>query len=119
MSNSRLARQRVPLGHAEELALPPSPGHVLNLIFSGVEAQPFTIDITSDTTNGTVGFIPDSEADINFNFCAPNLRISGLAMGYQSVAVSAVPLPAAAWLFGSALLGLIGYSKRKGAKAHA
>ncbi len=33
--------------------------------------------------------------------------------------ISPVPLPAAAWLFGSALLGLIGYSKRKGAKAHA
>ena len=33
--------------------------------------------------------------------------------------VSAVPLPAAAWLFGSALLGLIGYSRRKVAKAHA
>ncbi len=27
--------------------------------------------------------------------------------------ISAVPIPAAAWLFGSGLLGLIGYSKRK------
>jgi len=34
-------------------------------------------------------------------------------------APSPVPLPAAAWLFGSALLGLIGYSRRKVAKAHA
>jgi hypothetical protein len=33
--------------------------------------------------------------------------------------ISPVPLPAAAWLFGSALLGLIGYSRRKVAKAHA
>ena len=33
--------------------------------------------------------------------------------------VSPVPLPAAAWLFGSALLGLIGYSRRKGASTHA
>ena len=33
--------------------------------------------------------------------------------------ISPVPLPAAAWLFGSALLGLIGYSKRKGAKSNA
>jgi len=106
-------------GIASGLALPPSPGHVFNLIFNGVEAQPFTIDITSDTINGTVGFIPDSEGDINFNLYAPNWRISGLDMGYQSIEVSAVPLPAAAWLFGSALLGLIGYSKRKGAKAHA
>ena len=29
------------------------------------------------------------------------------------VAVSAVPVPAAAWLFGSALIGLIGFSKRR------
>ena len=33
--------------------------------------------------------------------------------------VSPVPLPATAWLFGSALLGLIGYSRRKGAKTNA
>ena len=38
---------------------------------------------------------------------------------WTPAAVSAVPLPAAAWLFGSALLGLIGYSKRKGAKSNA
>ena len=41
---------------------------------------------------------------------------SGLTTTTQ---ISPVPLPAAAWLFGSALLGLIGYSKRKGAKTHA
>ena len=33
--------------------------------------------------------------------------------------LSAVPLPASAWLFGSALLGLICYSRRKGAKSNA
>ena len=97
----------------------PNPANVFNLHFTNIEAQPFTIDITSDTINGTVGFIPDSEGDIGFYLYAPNWRISGLDMGYQSVEVSAVPLPAAAWLFGSALLGLIGYSKRKGAKTHA
>jgi hypothetical protein len=32
---------------------------------------------------------------------------------YGSLSVSAVPLPAAAWLFGSALLGLIAVAKRK------
>ena len=39
--------------------------------------------------------------------------------GVATPVVSPVPLPAAAWLFGSALLGLIGYSKRKGAKSNA
>ena len=43
------------------------------------------------------------------------------SFGYQSglANISPVPLPAAAWLFGSALLGLIGYSRRKGAKTNA
>ena len=35
------------------------------------------------------------------------------ATEYGSLSVSAVPLPAAAWLFGSALLGLIAVAKRK------
>ena len=38
---------------------------------------------------------------------------------WSPTAVSPVPLPAATWLFGSALLGLIGYSRRKRAKTHA
>lgn len=33
------------------------------------------------------------------------------------VSVSSVPVPAAVWLFGSALMGLTGISRRKGAKA--
>ncbi len=33
--------------------------------------------------------------------------------GVALVRVSSVPLPAAAWLFGSGLLGLIGVAKRK------
>jgi len=32
---------------------------------------------------------------------------------FAGIEVSAVPIPAAAWLFGSALIGLIGFSKRK------
>ncbi len=36
-----------------------------------------------------------------------------LAASFDNVQVSTVPLPAAAWLFGSSILGLIGFSKRK------
>ncbi len=36
-----------------------------------------------------------------------------LAASFDNVQVSTVPLPAAVWLFGSGLLGLIGFSKRK------
>jgi len=42
---------------------------------------------------------------------------SGLGFSIDSVNVSTVPVPAAVWLFGSGLLGLIGFSKRKKALA--
>jgi hypothetical protein len=32
-----------------------------------------------------------------------------------SLSITAVPVPAAAWMFGSALLGLIGVNRRKSA----
>lgn len=38
---------------------------------------------------------------------------SGFNYDLQLTAVSAVPLPAAAWLFGSGLIGLIGFARRK------
>ena len=98
---------------------PPNPANVFDLYFTDIEAQPFTIDITSDTINGTVGFIPDSDGDMQFNLYAPNWRISGLDMGYQAVAVSAVPLPAAAWLFISAIAGLAGAKRLLGSKSNA
>ena len=43
-------------------------------------------------------------------------RASGLPINfllYRDAAVSSVPVPAAAWLFGSGLLGLIGVARRK------
>jgi hypothetical protein len=97
----------------------PNPANVFDLHFTNIEAQPFTIDITSDTINGTVGFIPDSEGDMGFYLYAPNWRISGLDMGYQSVEVSPVPLPAAAWLFISAIAGLAGAKRLSRSKGSA
>lgn len=38
---------------------------------------------------------------------------ANMSMRLDSVSVSAVPVPAAVWLFGSGLLGLIGVSRRK------
>jgi hypothetical protein len=32
---------------------------------------------------------------------------------FAAVTVNAVPVPAAAWLFGSGLIALVGFSKRK------
>lgn len=42
---------------------------------------------------------------------------NGSSNNQYSVTVNAVPLPAAAWLFGSAILGLVGMSRRKKAQA--
>jgi len=44
------------------------------------------------------------------------VRVSGQASGTANsydLRVSAVPIPAAVWLFGSALMGLVGVSRRK------
>jgi len=75
-------------------------------------------------------FIHDSNAPGNiwgtygFDFVADNsnmlLTIDGISVpsgkiyiGLDNVVVSAVPLPAAAWLFGSGLLGLICMARKK------
>jgi len=38
---------------------------------------------------------------------------SEVAFDKVQLTVSAVPVPAAVWLFGSALIGLVGFSKRR------
>lgn len=50
----------------------------------------------------------------NFSFTDPNNMFRGLS-NYRAYSdgVSEVPLPAAGWLFGSALLGFVGLSRRR------
>jgi hypothetical protein len=49
-----------------------------------------------------------------------NIIAAGLIdYGQQAANVGAVPVPAAVWLFGSALLGLVGFNRRKPAVAAA
>lgn len=44
----------------------------------------------------------------------PDFRLS-LTLGFESTRVNPVPIPAAVWLFGTAILGLVGFSRRKAA----
>jgi hypothetical protein len=76
-----------------------------------------------DTSGGTVltGSFTDSTPNPFFNFLASGstqyvLELSKVAgeTTFASVAnISAVPLPGALWLFGSALLGFLGFSNRR------
>ena len=86
---------------------------------------------TDVTTNGTDGFlIPydhpsgsdiirvwyDTQATPGIDVLARGERVDGLVYGtdpYVSFSISSVPVPAAVWLFGSGLLGLIGFARRK------
>lgn len=56
-----------------------------------------------------VSFIASSEGYCNVGGCAS----SSSTVWFDNVTVSAIPVPAAAWLFCSGLLGLIGIARRK------
>ena len=51
-------------------------------------------------------------ADMVFNLDA-GITVNSLDAGIVNNSLSTVPVPAAAWLFGSALLGVFGFSRRK------
>lgn len=44
---------------------------------------------------------------------APGTHTGGLRLSIDSITASVVPVPAAAWLFGTVLIGLVGFNKRK------
>ena len=64
-------------------------------------------------------------AVLNFNAVLPQLELSNFHVRYQSIEgsvlgtsgvgeeIPAVPVPAAAWLMGSGLIGLVGFARRK------
>jgi len=69
-------------------------------------------DVTANTVDFEIdlagtGLLAGSELALRWEFTCANDVIEG------AVDVSAVPVPAAAWLFGSGLIGLIGIARRK------
>lgn len=83
--------------------------------YYGISLQ-FIDDLTN--AGGTValdtGVGTDGEGICKFSDCGPAGAGGVTAFrGFSGGSVSAVPVPAAAWLFGSALLGLAGFKRKK------
>lgn len=82
------------------------------------DLKEFSIDkVLSDTLilTGT-GFLYKDIADqhaVTWSFSSEGLVSSTTGLGSYSMSVTAVPVPAAVWLFGSGLIGLVGVARRK------
>lgn len=65
-----------------------------------------------DSFSAPTGFIDPilDHADYRVTFSSDNVRFS---LSGDTITVTAVPVPAAAWFLGSAIVGLIGYGRRK------
>ncbi len=84
----------------------------LGALFSG-SIQDFYSVIAIDYNNLNGGVVPVGS---NFLFASQDFLVGdddGGIRGVALVRVSSVPVPAAVWLFGSGLLGLIGIARRK------
>lgn len=55
---------------------------------------------------------------LDFNATVEHFSDDQIRWAVESFSVSAVPVPAAAWLFGSSLIGLIGISRKSSKKSH-
>ena len=73
---------------------------IASFVWSGVYGDTYTLDYTAR--------FPSAEFSGSFGDVGYYLHLEGTVQ-----AASAVPVPAAAWLFSSGLLGLVGIAKRK------
>ena len=73
------------------------------------------IGITSNPAIGSATLSATQAADLLAGLWYINIHTSSFPAGEirGQVEVSAVPIPATAWLFGSGLLGLVGFARRK------
>lgn len=69
------------------------------------------LDNTDPIAKMSLSFLAEGSFSFGGNI-QPNVR-SGGDVWFDNVSVSAIPIPAAAWLFGSGLLGMIGIARRK------
>lgn len=98
---------------------------VNDIFYTGIVAEPptdFIQDWTVGTTNTSSGLVSYAEGTYDLTrftevqsgeFPFSEYYQSAGTFSIDSVSFSVVPVPAAAWLFGSGLLGLIGVARRK------
>lgn len=81
-----------------------------NLLFSG-----FSTTVPGVITAPGGSFNPNALGQYSFYLTATTKTAFPADVGTVGIDVQVVPVPAAAWLFGSGLLGLIGIARRKAA----
>lgn len=103
-----------------DLLNPGEEGIGMSLFFGGAgqaAGGPFDlITITLDTTNLAPGVFTDviGMDDLFFGgWAGGGVQILGTNYEPVTVSVNAVPVPAAAWLFASGLLGMVGVARRR------
>ncbi len=70
-------------------------------------------DAAHTTVNADTGVVESTPHPLVPGTFMDNGPFAGQHATFEGVAVSAVPVPAAVWLFGSGLLGLVGVARRK------
>ncbi|MDD5581102.1 MAG: hypothetical protein PHY16_17760 [Methylobacter sp.] len=96
---------------ADQWSLNVDPGEVASISFKSFEFSPFlTIDGFTASSGGAYSLTNLGPGLYNFLVSG---TASGIGGGQYGVGVSAVPLPAAVWLFGSAMLGFLSLAKRR------
>ena len=88
------------------------------VVFGGETKQSMFMDnpalgVAIDWQDQTLLFTATSETqNLSFEAVVPDTR-DYIDIGLDGVSISIVPIPPAAWLFGSGLVGLIGLARRK------
>jgi hypothetical protein len=74
----------------------------------------YVAPLTGEPAPSEINAFPLSGINIHYNFSGPDDLNHNLtaSIAITDVRVSAVPVPAAAWLFGSALIGLFGLNRK-------
>ena len=89
-----------------------------NLLASLVLAAQFSENCSGDPNGAFCNFSPIGvlfggiAKSIDFGGTANQIAFDNITLGSAAPGISPVPLPAAAWLFGSALLGFAGFKRR-------